>query len=197
MLRKRGALIFPLSNQMSDSLSLALAIAIVLFVGFLLLRAYYPSLFTFGSSKPEPFVTSPPTPPQAPKPIEQPAPAPKVLVTEVEEGPRTVSPGGPNPPAARAPEMAPAISPEPRPVDPYDDHNMEAPISDTLRYPELSFGPGIDNTGTKLTPASGVGSAASLVAQSPFSPEFAQNGGLFMEGISANDLTQGGEFASA
>jgi len=82
------------------------------------------------------------------------------------------------------------MSPEAKPIDPYDDRNMEAPIRDSMRHPELSFGPGVDNTGMNKLATSGVANTKALSAESPFSPEFAQNGGEFMGSVFANDLTK-------
>ena len=64
-----------------------------------------------------------------------------------------------------------------------------------MRHPERSFGPGVDNTGTKRSVNSGTASDSVNSAVSSFSPEFAQNGGNFMEGISANDMGAGSEYA--
>lgn len=126
-----------------------------------------------------------------------PAPAPVVRADPIQE-PRTISPGGPGAPNV-APEQgaAPTISPEEKPNDPYDDKNMEAPIKDSMRHPEMSFGPGPDNTGTRVVARSGVGNAKGLTSESPFSPEFAQNGALFMGKVSANDLNSEDTYATA
>jgi hypothetical protein len=95
------------------------------------------------------------------------------------------------------PDVPATISPEAAPVDPYDDKNMEAPIHDSMRFPELSFGPGVENNRTGIVQASGVGNSKGLTSESPFSPEFAQNGGVFMGNVSANDLTRDDRFANA
>jgi hypothetical protein len=128
-----------------------------------------------------------------------PSHAPAVPVaqdTPLEE--RTVSPGGPSSPNAAAPaHRAPSISPEVKPTDPYEDSNMEAPIHDSMRHPELSFGPGVDNTGMNQLAFSGIGSAKASTAESPFSPEFAQNGANFMGSVGANDLTHESTYAFA
>jgi hypothetical protein len=73
---------------------------------------------------------------------------------------------------------------------------MEAPIEDSMRHPELSFGPGVENTGMNRLATSGVGSARVASSESPFSPDFAQNGGKFMGDVTANDLTKDDRFAS-
>jgi len=56
------------------------------------------------------------------------------------------------------------------------------------------FNSGVDHTGTKRAVESGI-SGNTTEAPAPvgkFSPDFAQNGGEFMTGIFANDLTKGG-----
>ena len=177
---------------MFDTVLLAISIAVFLYVAYLILRAYKPSWF-YVAPKMEPFVTKPRTLINTP-PTPIPAPAPPVM-QDLPEEPRVVAPGGPNPPNA-APDNLPAkISPDAAPVDPYDNTNMEAPIGDTMRMPELSFGPGVENNGVKIGAASGVANAKGLTSDSPFSPEFAQNGGMFMGGVTANDLTKDDRFA--
>jgi hypothetical protein len=89
------------------------------------------------------------------------------------------------------------MSPEAMPVDPFEDSNMEAPIKDSMRHPELSFGPGMDNSGIKKAVASGVMDKRGLTSESPFSPEFAQNGGQFMGAVTANDLSHDDTYATA
>ena len=176
----------------------ALGIAVLLFLAYLAVKAYAPGLF---SGKRDNFMVRPPPigPPvvttinTAPTPT--PAPATPVKTDPVQEE-RAVSPGGPNPPNARAPEETPpTISPEAKPVDPYDDKNMEAPIQDSMRSPELSFGPGVVNTSMNKLAASGTGSATVTTSESPFSPDFAQNGGTFMGSVLANDLTKDDRYA--
>jgi hypothetical protein len=193
---------------MLSSLVVALVLTGLLFVAFLLIKAYYPSLFRKQKEvkveqkleEKETFV-APPPPPAATKvntpapPV--PAPAPPIQQDSPQE-PRVISPGGPSTPNASAPaNTAPSMSPEVVPIDPYDDMNMVAPIHDSMRYPELSFGPGVDNTGMNKLGFSGVGSTKALAAESPFSPDFAQNGGSFMGSVTANDLTQDDTYATA
>jgi hypothetical protein len=191
-------LFFPHHDQMFDTLGLALGLAILLFAVYLLVRAYYPSLF---SRNLENFVvrappTGPPVVAQNNVPVSPPpAPAPPVKADPPQEQ-RVVAPGGPNPPNMKAPDAPATISPEAKPVDPYDDKNMEAPIVDSMRQPELSFGPGVDNTGMNRLATSGVGSVNVGGSESPFSPDFAQNGGSFMGSVFANDLTKDEKFAN-
>jgi hypothetical protein len=67
-----------------------------------------------------------------------------------------------------------------------------------MRHPELSFGPGVDNTGMNKLATSGVASARVSANESPFSPDFAQNGANFMGTVYANDLMKGDDsYASA
>ena len=108
---------------------------------------------------------------------------------------RIVSQAGPNPPNERSSSAERAtISPEERPNDPYDEVNTELPIKSNMRHPERSFGPGVDNSGTTRSISAGTASEEVNSSLSSFSPEFAQNGGSFMEGISANDMN-GSEYA--
>jgi len=180
-----------------DTVLLAISIAVFIFVGYLILKAYKPAWF--NRQRVENFVAKqgPPAPSKIntpPTPV--PAPAP-IITQDAPEEPRVVSPGGPNAPnAAPQPNMPATISPEATPVDPYDDKNMEAPIHDSMRLPELSFGPGVENTGVARNAAAGVANARGVTSESPFSPEFAQNGGIFMGSVSANDLTRDDTYAT-
>jgi hypothetical protein len=177
----------------------ALGIAVLLFAGYLCVRAYFPTLF-FGR-KDNFMVRAPPMGPPvetvintAPTPA--PAPATPVMVNPPQEE-RTVSPGGPSPPNVLPPaETPPSISPEAKPIDPYDNRNMEAPIQDSMRSPELSFGPGVENTGMNKLATAGIGSASVTTSESPFSPDFAQNGGSFMGSVFANDLTKDEKYST-
>ena len=180
-----------------DTVLLAISIAVFLFVAYLVVKAYKPAWFK-GSRRIENFVAKQGTPVASkintpPTPI--PAPAPPIAQDPPEE-PRVISPGGPNPPNAAPPNMPATISPEAVPIDPYDDKNMEAPIHDSMRLPELSFGPGVENTGVARNAAAGVANARGVTSESPFSPEFAQNGGIFMGSVSANDLTRDDTYAT-
>ena len=178
---------------MFRTLTLAVTIAIFCYVFYILLKAYRPSWFRTSPIEtfvPKPTVLNMPA-------LSAPAPAPLVRAEPIQE-PRTVSPGGPGAPnVAPLQGAAPTISPEEKPMDPYDDKNMEAPIKDSMRHPEMSFGPGPDNTGTRNLDRSGVGNAKGLTSESPFSPEFAQNGALFMGKVSANDLNSEDTYATA
>jgi hypothetical protein len=111
------------------------------------------------------------------------------------EPPRVVAPSGPNPPNASGPPER--TLPETTAAnDPLAEVNSETPIQDNLRHPENSFGPGVENNGTRLSVSSGVASNSVKGGTSNFSPEFAQNGGEFMAGISASDAFSSDNYAS-
>jgi len=182
---------------MFRTIALSLFIIVALYVSYLLVKAYRPAWFRVR----EPFVQKAMGPPtassinMAPQPM--PSPAPPARQTPAVEPERTVAPGGPAAPNASSDEIPASMSPEVMPVDPFQDLNMEAPIKDSMRHPEMSFGPGLDNSGVKKAAASGVMNKASLSSETPFSPEFAQNGGQFMGTITANDLNHDSEYATA
>lgn len=196
---------------MLQPLVLAVAMSAVLFIGYLLLRAYKPKWFGGGSGEEalyikqetaaEEFVAAQPaTRPPEPTKLNTPAPPIPAPASPTKEDlpmdPREVAPGGPHPPNARAARDREAtISPEAAPLDPYEGQNMEAPIHDSMRHPELSFGPGVDNSGRGIVAAAGTGSAVALTSETPFSPDFAQNGAGFMGSVFANDLRKGDHFA--
>ena len=187
-----------------------LAVAIFGYLGYILIQAYQPGLLSslkhlIPGSTPapvpaslsgsvEPFVQKVPLNMPA-QPI--PSPAPPMKQVPAVEDEQTVAPGGPGAPNAIMNQVESTISPEAAPLDPYEDMNMEAPIRDSMRHPELSFGPGIDNKGVKKGPASGVMHTRALSSESPFSPEFAQNGGQFMGEVTANDLSHDDTYATA
>lgn len=104
---------------------------------------------------------------------------------------RSVSPGGPSAPAVRAPG-APTQAPPEEPNDPAADSYESSDIPERLRHPEKMFGPGvIGDVDSSSVQASGIASSAQQKvarAFTVFSPEYAQNGGSFMEnGVSAFD----------
>ena len=104
-------------------------------------------------------------------------------------------PAGPNPPnAAAPPDRQTEILPQETANDPMDQLNSTVPIKDNLRHPERMFNAGGDHSGTRRAVEAGI-AGDTTGAPAPvgkFSPDFAQNGGEFMTGIFANDLTTGG-----
>jgi len=131
---------------------------------------------------------------QAAKRLESPGNAPLTEQAPIKP-PRVVAQAGPNPPNTKPADSPSVLSPEEKPNDPYDETNSELPIKSNLRHPERSFGPGVANTGTQRSVSAGSAADAVNASLSSFSPEFAQNGGNFMEGISANDMSGGSEYA--
>lgn len=100
--------------------------------------------------------------------------------------------------APSTPPMQPFLAPHKKPQrgneeTPYDtqENTFEsAQIPERLRHPERSFSPGYVNDETGTAVASGVASysaAATQKAEQTFGPEFVQNGGQFMENVTAND----------
>lgn len=131
----------------------------------------------------------------------RPSPAPTAVTEHVATpSPQMiVSPAGPNPPNVTTPpsQVSMRMLPEERPNDEMAPMNSEVPIKDNLRHPERMFNAGPDHNGTKQAVESGV-AGDTKGAPSPsgkFSPDFAQNGGEFMSGIFANDMTVGDSYA--
>jgi len=193
------------------------------YLTYILVRAYRPDLFRKSivsspgsalnsgsapssgsvdkSAVVEPFAGNAMGPPSA-SPLNtpsQPIPsaAPPTRGYQSVEPPRVVAPGGPGAPNMQDTRARATLSPEVQAIDPFEDSNMEAPIKDSMRHPELSFGPGMDNSGVKKAVASGVMHKGALSSESPFSPEFAQNGGQFMGDVTANDLSHDDTYATA
>ena len=112
---------------------------------------------------------------------------------------RNLAAGGPSTPNQMAPpdEMRMA-SPEVA-NDPYAPNEESAGIPERLRHPERMFQPGSDNTTRGIAEASGVASESASQAGNAlqtFTPEFAQNGGEFMQGIMANDTSEPGGYSA-
>jgi hypothetical protein len=83
--------------------------------------------------------------------------------------------------------------------DPYSPNEESAAIPERLRHPERMFQPAPDNTTTGIAEAAGIASASASQAghaMNAFTPEFAQNGGEFMQGIMANDTSEPGAYSS-
>lgn len=106
---------------------------------------------------------------------------------------RVVSPGGPGAPNQAPPRKAPiVVQPPEKPYDPQEQSYESSDLPERLRHPERAFGPGIVGEDTESTVAAGTASYATQkteAAYQTFSPEFAQNGGMFMDGIMANDTS--------
>jgi len=112
---------------------------------------------------------------------------------------RQTAPTGPSTPTQMAPpEEIRVASPEVA-HDPYSQNEESAAIPERLRHPERMFQPGPDNTTHGIAEASGIASESASQAgnaMQTFTPEFAQNGGEFMQGIMANDTSEPGGFSA-
>lgn len=114
---------------------------------------------------------------------------------------RVVAPGGPSAPnQAAPPNPKRVIVPPETPFDPQEQSYESAEIPETLRHPERMFGPGIENDGITDAVAAGTASSASVKTDQSFQsfgPEFAQNGGAFLDnGVIANDTSVDLSFSS-
>jgi hypothetical protein len=168
---------------MFQTILIGLSVLVISSIAYVVFRAW-----RNGISLNEPFQRQRSTPPIV-APASIPAPAPPVDIPVSMEPPRIVAPAGPNSPNATGGSKKVSFSPEAEPTDPYDDVNGETPLRDSMRRPERSFGPGLENSGTNLSVDAGISSRSVENAVGSFSPEFAQNGGDFMKGIGANDMT--------
>lgn len=112
---------------------------------------------------------------------------------------RQVAPGGSSTPNQMAPQDEVRMSSPEVANDPYAPNEESSSIPERLRYPERMFQPGPDNSTRGIAEASGVASASASQAGNAlqtFTPEFAQNGGEFMQGIMANDSAESGSFSA-
>ena len=106
---------------------------------------------------------------------------------------RVISPSGPGAPNERAP-LDSFIAPPEEPYDPQEQSYESSEHPNRLRYPERLYGPGLEPNDKTSAVESGIASRshqATMNAYQVFGPEFAQNGGVFMEesGVIANDST--------
>lgn len=116
---------------------------------------------------------------------------PLAIAPKEVSSPKTVSPSGPGAPNERAPEDSFIVPPE-EPYDPQEQSYESSDHPNRLRYPERLYGPGLEASDKTSSVESGIASAshqATMNAYQVFGPEFAQNGGVFMEetGVIAND----------
>jgi len=101
---------------------------------------------------------------------------------------KVVMPSGPSSPSQQAPKESIRM-PEEEPYDPQNKDYETPDHPDRLRYPERAFGPGLMAEETLPAISSGVANnnQATMNAYQNFGPEFAQNGGSFLDGVVAND----------
>lgn len=123
------------------------------------------------------------------KSLEVPSSAPLIEANEY-RGPANTVPGGPNPPAVASSGLPEQFTPEPDGNDPYSESVESANAPENLRFPERSFGPGVIPESTKLAVQGGLANASSghsAAAFQQFSPEFATNGGTWLDSVTANE----------
>lgn len=112
---------------------------------------------------------------------------------------RNIVSGGPSSPNQMAhPNEVRMASPEVA-NDPYMTNEESASHPERLRHPERMYQPAPQNTTHEIAEASGIASSAAVQASNAmgsFTPEFAQNGGEFMDGIMANDSTEPGQYSA-
>jgi len=112
---------------------------------------------------------------------------------------RTIAPGGPNSPGQQAPNER-VVVPEEEAFDPQADSFESAEHPERLRHPERLYGPGLEQDDNVTAVESGIASKSfqqTMNAYQSFGPEFAQNGGAFMEnGVVANDSSLNSEYSS-
>ena len=106
-----------------------------------------------------------------------------------------VMPSGPSAPSVRPPVTMPvSVSPEEQPFDPSASQEESAEHPERLRYPERSFGPGIEPSDSN--PGLQEAAQETQRASQTFGPDFAQNEGLFLDGVVANDSTLKNSYSS-
>jgi hypothetical protein len=127
------------------------------------------------------------------------APAPEIQAPPHIYPARVIVPSGPSTPNQAPPADEIRIANPEVAVDPYATNEESASIPQRLRHPERMFKPAPSNETHEIAEASGIASAsASQAANSlqSFTPEFAQNGGEFMQGIMANDTSEPGAYSA-
>jgi hypothetical protein len=123
--------------------------------------------------------------------FEVPVKAPIIVETPPSDGQRVIAPAGPNSPDMAAPIGERVYMDDPRAKDPYAEEQDDAHAPERMRHPERMFRPAPEMGG--VSAAVGGGIASEMMGSTPnalqvFEPEFAQNGGYFMDGVMANDV---------
>lgn len=112
---------------------------------------------------------------------------------------KIISSGGPNTPSEKPPTESMVVPPE-MPYDPQEQPYESSDHPDRLRHPERAYGPGLEQDNSTNAVESGIASNSyqqTMSAYQTFGPEFAQNGGAFMEnGVVANDTSLNIEYSS-
>ena len=127
-----------------------------------------------------------------PEPIPVLTSTPKPVPTQ-----HTITPAGPGAPSQQAPHGVRHIMAEEQPRDPFAEEQDDAYAPEKIRNPERMYRPAPDNSDTGTAVSGGMASelAAVPAQMGQFSPEMAQNGGIFMDGIAANDTFDDGNYA--
>lgn len=112
---------------------------------------------------------------------------------------RIIAPSGPSSPTQAPPAYkAPSVVPPETPFDPQSQSFESAELPERLRHPERLYGPGLVNDESQVAVDSGIANAAAITDKQfqSFGPEFAQNGGFFMENVLANDSSVPSSYSS-
>jgi len=112
---------------------------------------------------------------------------------------RVAVPSGPSTPSQEAPKEEIHVAPPEVARDPYEQPQESSSIPERMRYPERMFNPAPHNETVDIAPVAGLASASANQAANAlqaFTPEFAQNGGEFMQGIYANDSSEPGAYSA-
>ena len=163
-----------------------IVVVLILYLGYQLVLKHTPLRQLLGNN--DTFINYAP----ATAPKYEPAAAfvpPTVPMPEV-EGPRTIVSGGSSTPSQAAPLDSYRRAPVTEATDPYAEQNEDANAPERLRHPERMFRPAPQMDAIDAIEDSGIGGMAQQTtnnAMQVFAPEFAQNGGEFMNGIFAND----------
>jgi hypothetical protein len=112
---------------------------------------------------------------------------------------RIITPAGPGSPGQKAPEQR-VVIPDEEAFDSQADSYESAEHPERLRHPERLYGPGLEQDDNVRAVESGIASLSfqqTMNAYQSFGPEFAQNGGAFMEnGVVANDSSLNSDYSS-
>jgi hypothetical protein len=124
---------------------------------------------------------------------------PPELEAPISTPPPPTAAGGPNTPGQRAPNES-IVIPSERPYDPEEKPYESSELPERLRHPERLYGPGLEQDDSVTAVESGIASEShqqTMNAYQTFGPEFAQNGGSFMEnGVVANDTFLNSDYSS-
>ncbi len=165
-----------------------IVVVLILYIGYQLILKHTP-LGGQSASKDDSFMNYTPAPALVPDNVPMP----------ILEGPRTVMGSGPSAPSQAAPHDTIRVIAEPEGTDGYAEMNEGANAPERLRHPERMFRPAPPMDVVDSMTESGIGAAASEATANSlqtFAPEFAQNGGEFMNGIFANDTSEPSNFSA-